>query len=200
MSADADMVTLFKKELDLCKVGPGTSLAVLSEGDVRADYAAVFLAAAEDLGADAFQVNIKKRPGSFFGPGNSLKGNAPALAALKGVDIVIDLVGLLWSEEQTEITAAGPRMLLVIEHIEVLRRMLSTPDDKAAHRGRRRDAGQGQGDADHLAGRHPTWSTGWAPTTWSSSTDSPTPRAAGMPGPACSSTPPPMMTASTARW
>ena len=74
---------------------------------VRADYAAAFLEAAADLGADAFQVNIRKHPGSFFGPGNSLKGNAPAIAALKGVDMVIDLVGLLWSKEQTEITAAG---------------------------------------------------------------------------------------------
>ena len=130
MGADADMVALFKRELELCKVGAGTSLAVLSESDVRAEYATAFLAAAGDLGADAFQVNIKKRPGSFFGPGNSLKGNAPAIAALKGVDIVIDLMGLLWSGEQTEITAAGPRMLLVVEHIEVLRRMVSTDDDR----------------------------------------------------------------------
>ncbi len=130
MAADADMVSLFRQELELCKVGAGTSLAVLAEGEVRADYAAAFLAAAAALGADAFQVNIRKRPGSFFGPGNSLKGNAPAITALKGVDMVVDLVGLLWSEEQTEITAAGPRMLLVVEHIEVLRRMLSTPDDR----------------------------------------------------------------------
>ena len=130
MAADSEMVSLFKQELALCKVGEGTSLAVLSEGDVRADYAAAFLEAAADLGADAFQVNIRKRPGSFFGPGNSLKGNGSAIAALKGVDMVVDLVGLLWSKEQTEITRAGPRMLLVLEHFEVLRRMLSSPDDR----------------------------------------------------------------------
>ena len=130
MSANTDMVTLFKSELELCGVGPGTSLAVFSEGGVRADYAEGFLAAAEELGANAFQINIKKRPESFFGPGNSLKGNAPAMAALKNADMVIDLVGLLWSEEQTEITDAGPRMLLVIEPIDVLRRMRVDPENR----------------------------------------------------------------------
>ena len=130
MATDTEAVALFRKELELCDVGPGTSLAVLSEGDVRAGHAAACLAAAAELEADAFQVNIKKKPGSFFGPGNSLQGNAPAMAALKRVDMVVDLVGLLWSKEQTEITDAGPRMLLVIEPIDVLKRMVSNPDDR----------------------------------------------------------------------
>ena len=130
MAADAETVALFRKELELCDVGRGTSLAVLSEDDVRAEHATAFLAAATELEADAFQVNIRKKPGSFFGPGNSLQGNEPAKAALKSVDMVIDLVGLLWSREQTEITDAGPRMLLVIEPIDVLKRMVSNPGDR----------------------------------------------------------------------
>lgn len=130
MATDSDVVALFRRELELCGVGPETSLAVLSESEIRAEHATAFLAAADALGADAFQVNIRKKPGSFFGPGNSLQGNAPAMAALKSVDMVVDLVGLLWSREQTEITDAGPRMLLVIEPIDVLERMVSVPDDR----------------------------------------------------------------------
>ena len=130
MATDSDVVALFRKQLEICDVGKGTSLAVLSEGEVRAEHAAAFLAAAAELDADAFQINIKKKPGSFFGPGNSLQGNEPAMAALQRVDMVVDLVGLLWSKEQTEITDAGPRMLLVIEPIEVLQRMVSNPDDR----------------------------------------------------------------------
>ncbi|MDE0333417.1 MAG: leucyl aminopeptidase, partial [Defluviicoccus sp.] len=125
MATDAETVALFRKQLELCDVGAGTSLAVLSEDDVRAEHATAFLAAAAELEADAFQVNIRKKPGSFFGPGNSLQGNEPAKAVLKSVDMVVDLVGLLWSKEQTEITDAGPRMLLVIEPIDVLKRMVS---------------------------------------------------------------------------
>ena len=70
MAADRDMVALFKKELELCKVGPGEAVGVLSEDRIRQDYAEAFLAAADELGADAMHVNIKKRPGSTFGPGS----------------------------------------------------------------------------------------------------------------------------------
>ena len=44
--------------------------------------------------------------------------------------MVIDLIGLLWSNEQTEITNAGPRMLLVLEPVEVLSRMLPSAESR----------------------------------------------------------------------
>lgn len=52
----------------------------------------------------------------------SITGNRPAIEALKSSDIVIDLVGLLWSAEQNEITQTGTRMLMVREPLEVLQR------------------------------------------------------------------------------
>jgi 2,5-dihydroxypyridine 5,6-dioxygenase len=128
MAADREMVTLFKRELELCKVAPSEAVGVVSEDRVRLDYAEAFMAAAEELGADTVHINVPKRPGSFFGPGNSLRGHRAAIEALKGTGIVIDLMGLLWSEEQTEITKAGPRMLLVAEPFEVLRRMFPSAD------------------------------------------------------------------------
>ena len=128
MTADRDMVALFKGELELCKVEPGQSVGILSEDRIRLDYAEAFLAAAAELGAEAVHINVRKRPGSFFGPGNSLQGNKAGIEALKRTDLVIDLMGLLWSKEQIEITDAGARMLLVVEPIEVLRRMFPTAE------------------------------------------------------------------------
>lgn len=128
MTADRDMVALFKNELELCKVSPEEAVGVLSEDRIRLDYAEAFIAAAEELGADAVHVNVRKRPGSFAGPGNSLHGHRAAIEALKGTNLVIDLMGLLWSTEQTEITKTGTRMLMVAEPIEVLRRMFPTTD------------------------------------------------------------------------
>lgn len=127
MSADAGLVALFKAELELCKVGPGETLAVLTEDNQRQAYAEAFLAAAQQLGAKAFQVNVPSRP-SFGGllqnvGKTSLAGNRPAIEALKGADIVIDLMFLLFSPEQIEITDSGTRMLLVLEPVEVLTRM-----------------------------------------------------------------------------
>jgi len=131
MATDRDMVALFKRELELCKVRPGERLGIVSEDRIRLDFAEAFLAAADELGADAVHVNVKKRPGSSFGAGNSLHGHAGAIEALKNSDIVIDLLGLLWSKEQTEITDAGARMLLVVERFEVLQRMMSTPETRS---------------------------------------------------------------------
>ena len=58
----------------------------------------------------------------------TLAGNRPAIEALKGADIVIDLMFLLFSEEQLEITNSGTRMLLVMEPLEVLTRMFPNAD------------------------------------------------------------------------
>jgi 2,5-dihydroxypyridine 5,6-dioxygenase len=130
MAVDAGMVSLFKSNLELCKVGAGQSVAVLSEGETRADYAQAFLAAAQQLGATAFHVNVPPRTAHGGFAGNmgqtALAGNRAAIDALKGVDLVIDLMLLLFSEEQLEITGAGARMLLVVEPMEVLSRMFPT--------------------------------------------------------------------------
>jgi 2,5-dihydroxypyridine 5,6-dioxygenase len=132
MIADVGLVSLFKAELELCKVGPGQTLAVLTQDKERQDYADAFLVAAQQLGATSFQVNVPRRP-SFggvmqnFGQ-TALAGNQPAIDALKAADIVIDLMLLLFSPEQLEITNAGTRMLLVVEPIEVLQRMFPSTD------------------------------------------------------------------------
>jgi len=131
MAVDVEMVSLFRAELQLCKVGPDQTLAVLSEADKRADYAQAFLIAARELGAQAFHMNVPKKtmrdPKNLVGR-NALAGNRPAIEALKAADIVIDLMGLLFSPEQAEITATGTRMLLVVEPIEILRQMFPDED------------------------------------------------------------------------
>lgn len=127
MGIDTNLVALFKAELELCKVGPGETVSVLSEGEVRADYAQAFLAAAQQLGATAMHVNVLPRDTSQGFAGNmgktAIAGNRSAIEALKSSDIVIDLMFLLFSEEQLEITNSGTRMLLVLEPVEVLSRM-----------------------------------------------------------------------------
>lgn len=131
MAADVDMIALFKSELSLCKVGPGQVMAVLSEGTIRADYAQAFLIAAQELGATAFHVNVPPKPavnGARITGKTALGGNRPAISALKQVDIVIDLMGLLFSLEQLELTDAGVRVLLVVEPIHILKQMFPNED------------------------------------------------------------------------
>jgi len=125
MPANPEMIRLFKAELELCKLRPDETLAVLTEGEEKRDFAEAFLAAGEEIGATTFHLNLARKPQR---PGEKLKrtaitGNQPAIEALKNADIVVDLLGLLWSAEQKQITDAGTRMLMVREPYEVLARM-----------------------------------------------------------------------------
>jgi 2,5-dihydroxypyridine 5,6-dioxygenase len=128
VSQSFELVTLFDAVFELCKLKPGEVLAVLTEGAENAEYADALLLAARERGASAYQVNVPKsvpRPGSRKKL-TSLSGNTGAVAALKGADMIVDLIGLLWSAEQRELQAAGARMLTCRESVENIVRMFPT--------------------------------------------------------------------------
>lgn len=129
MGADTELVSLFGSVLKLCKVKEGEVVAVLTaEGGDRAAYASAYLTAAAGMGAHALQINVGRSiaPVNALTKQTPLTGNVPAILALKQADIVIDLVGLLWSAEQKEIQEAGARILMSREPLEVLKRMFPT--------------------------------------------------------------------------
>jgi 2,5-dihydroxypyridine 5,6-dioxygenase len=121
---------LCRDELELCGIGEGSTIAVLSQGNRKLDYVDAFLAAADQLGATGFNVRLPAVDSSLDGEegmwevgDTPLKGNRPAIEALKGVDLVIDTVFLLFSPEQMEIQESGTRVLLCIEPIEHIEAM-----------------------------------------------------------------------------
>jgi 2,5-dihydroxypyridine 5,6-dioxygenase len=140
----AGLVDLCVEELRLCGVHEGETVAVLSQGDERLDYATAFLAAAARLGASSFHVRLGDVSHSLAGESGAwtvgstpLAGNRAAIEALKQADIVIDTIFLLFSKEQLEIQASGTRILLCMEPVDNLARMRPTTDLR-----RRVEAGQ----------------------------------------------------------
>jgi len=131
MSVDIEMFELFKQELQLCKVSKGEVVAVLSGGNDHPEFAQTFMLAAQSLGATTYHLNVPKY-GQLKLAGvqgrHALSGNQPAIDALKRADMVIDLLGLLFSAEQTQIQAAGARILRVMEPLHVLKQMFPTED------------------------------------------------------------------------
>ncbi len=134
MSSGSSFAEMCRAELQLCGVEEGTTVAVLSQGRQRMQYVDTFLQASEDLGATAYNVRLGQESTSLDGEvgvwevgDTPLAGNQPAIEALKGADLVIDTIFLLFSKEQLEIQASGTRILLCIEPIEHLRDMFPTP-------------------------------------------------------------------------
>jgi len=130
MSGDAELVKLFGAVLDLCKVQKHEAVAMLTEDGERQDYATAYLIAAREAGAQGFQVNVAKQspPAGTLTKYTSLTGNHAAVSILKTADLVIDLIGLLWSAEQKEIQEAGTRILMSREPAGIIKRMFPTPD------------------------------------------------------------------------
>jgi 2,5-dihydroxypyridine 5,6-dioxygenase len=127
---DAEMLALFRAELELCKVHEGEVVAVLSASGELSDYAHAFLVAAQGLGATAFHVSVARTKARIAGVQgrHPLAGNRPAIDSLKQADLIIDLMGLLFSAEQAELQASGARVLRVGEPFHVLKQMFPTED------------------------------------------------------------------------
>jgi 2,5-dihydroxypyridine 5,6-dioxygenase len=127
---DAEMLELFTRELTLCGVKPGETVVVLTADDEWAENAHAFMAAAGELGATTFNLNVRRGQRNAVGVQgrHPLVGNELAMRTLKSASMVIDMVGLLFSREQAEIQAAGVRILRVMEPFHVLRQMFPTED------------------------------------------------------------------------
>jgi 2,5-dihydroxypyridine 5,6-dioxygenase len=117
------------RQLTLSGVCEGETVAVLTRGADRPDYADAFLWAAQKLGAAAFHLRIPS-PANASGAwavGDSGLGRNPlAVQALESVDMLVDCTFLLFSKEQFAIQAAGTRILTAVEPPELLARLMPT--------------------------------------------------------------------------
>jgi len=136
----AELVPLFRRMLDLCKLKPTESLVIITEPETNQDYAAAVYGAARGIGAETLVLMAPPAPPEqvpVMRSGNVssaiLSNTKLAVDTLKRADMVIDLSsgGLLHSREQREILAAGTRILMVHDPVEALMRLFPTQEDKA---------------------------------------------------------------------
>jgi 2,5-dihydroxypyridine 5,6-dioxygenase len=137
MSVSDDFrLRMWNDVLDLCRLREGENVIVLTGEGSNPFNLDSAMRASLGRGAKTFRIDLPPVPPR--GPGGRetflgvtpLSGQRLATDVLKRADMIIDLMGLLHSPEQTEILAAGTRMLMVVEPPEVLARMMPTPDDK----------------------------------------------------------------------
>ncbi len=130
MAIEAEKLDLFTRELQLCAVKPGETVVVLTADDEWREHAQIFMVAAANLGAKAFNLNVRRGQANAVGVQgrHPLVDNELAMRTLKSASLVIDMVGLLFSREQAQIQAAGARILRVMEPFHILRQMFPTED------------------------------------------------------------------------
>src|ERR1051325_4297863 len=126
------MIELFKKELELCNVRPGETVAVLSAGEGLRHYARDFIAAGEQLGARMLDVHLPGKSEGLKAIGkNDLAKHPEAMAKLRSASMIVDLLVVSFSREGDELQNAGVRILLVGEQLDTLQRLFPTPEHRA---------------------------------------------------------------------
>jgi len=133
---EAKWIDTFARVFELCAAKRGESVALLSETQSRPLNVALAELALARLGARWFHVVLPTPtqrapvPVRSTGASNALQGLEPAIAALAGAGLVVDLTleGLLHAPELPAILAGGARVLMVSnEHPEALERLAPDP-------------------------------------------------------------------------
>ncbi len=135
----AKLAMLFRRQFALCAVKPGETVALLSDLQSRPEYVAAAFAAAEDLGADIYEMKVNAVP-SWTKVGVETVGACKgAIGALAAADMLVCLHVPLFTQWLKTVRDAGTRVLLVIDAPDDLEQLMSPPGLKEAclHAGQR---------------------------------------------------------------
>src|SRR5882724_4231521 len=128
----AKLAMLFRREFQLCNVQKGETIVLLSDLGARRDYVSAAFAAAEDLGADAYEMCVNAMP-SWTKVGVETVGRCKGtLEAIKSADMLVCLHIPLFTRWLKEAREAGTRVLMVIDGPDELETLMSPPGLKEA--------------------------------------------------------------------
>src|SRR5262249_39388862 len=135
----AKLAMLFRQEFQLCNLQKGETIVLLSDLGARRDYVQAAFAAAEDLGADIYEMCVNAMP-SWTKVGVETIGKCKGtLEAIKAADMLVCLHIPLFTRWLKEARDAGTRVLMVIDAPDELEALMAPPGLKGAvlHAGRR---------------------------------------------------------------
>src|SRR4030095_15328987 len=128
----AKLAMLFRQEFQLCKVQKGETIVLLSDLGARRDYVQAAFAAAEDLGADIYEMCVNAMP-SWTKVGVATVGRCKGtLEAIKAADMLVCLHIPLFTRWLKEARDAGTRVLMVIDAPDELEELMAPPGLKEA--------------------------------------------------------------------
>lgn len=123
-----ELVGLFRQVLNGCKLTSDETLLLFTDTKFYPPYPAAFMAAGQEIGAEVIQMTV---------PSTLSEISSDYIRdAWKAADLVIGMSQVQWlySRAHDEARKSGTRALMVIEPIDVLRRL--SPDGNVRRRGR----------------------------------------------------------------
>ena len=128
----AKLPGLFLKQFVLSKVSQGETMTLLTDMTTRPEYVEAAFAAAEELGANAYELRVNMVP-SWTKVGVDTIGRTKGVKdALIAADIVVALHIPLFTSWLREVMATGTRFLMVIDAPDDLETLLAPKGLKEA--------------------------------------------------------------------
>jgi 2,5-dihydroxypyridine 5,6-dioxygenase len=128
----ARLPALFRRQLELCHVTKGETLAVVSDLTTRPEYVEAAFVAADELGADIYEMMVSATP-SWTKVGVPTIGRCKGtLEALSAADMVLIFHIPLFTSWLKSVMDAGVRVLMVHDAPDDLAELMSPPGLKEA--------------------------------------------------------------------
>ena len=121
----AKLALLFRRQLELCNVKKGETIAAVSDLATRREYLQAAFAAADDLGADIYELCVNSLP-SWTKVGVPTIGKAKGtLEAVKAADLVVIFHVPLFTKWLKQVMDGGTRVLMIIDAPDDLEQLMS---------------------------------------------------------------------------
>jgi len=111
----ARLAGLYRRQFELCRVGPGQTVAVVSDLGTRREYIEAAFAAAEEMGFDIYEMCVNAIPG-WTSVGVATIGKCKGtLEALSAADMILIFHVPLFSKWLRQVMDKGVRVQMVID-------------------------------------------------------------------------------------
>ena len=128
----ARLTGLYRRQFELCRVGPGQTVAVVSDLGTRREYIQAAFAAAEEMGFDIYEMCVNAIPG-WTSVGVATIGKCKGtLEALSAADMILIFHVPLFSKWLRQVMDKGVRVQMVIDAPDDLYQLQSPPGLKEA--------------------------------------------------------------------
>jgi 2,5-dihydroxypyridine 5,6-dioxygenase len=128
----AKLTRLYVEELKLCAVSKGETVAVVSDLGTRREYVQSAFAAAEELGADIYELCVNSLPGWTRVGVPTIGQCKGTLEAVCAADLIVIFHVPLFSRWLKTVLDGGTRVLMIIDAPDALAQLMSPPGLKEA--------------------------------------------------------------------